>query len=276
MTNIVIGAASGMGNAIARQMASRGRLLIADRDQAGVEGLANDLGDGVEAVGCDVSDQAQIDAVFAKVDDLEALVHTAGLSGSQAPGPRILDVNLAGTARVLRAAEPLLGPDSVTVCIASQSGYMVPESPELFAVLDDPLSPTFIDDLGKLFDIDDPGLAYQASKRGVHRLVRRTAPAWGSRGARILSLSPGINDTPMNASDEAKHPIMLELIKRSPLGRRGTPEEIANVVTFLTSDGASFMTGSDVLVDGGMVGTLPASWDGKLRTTASPQSALDS
>jgi NAD(P)-dependent dehydrogenase (short-subunit alcohol dehydrogenase family) len=58
------------------------------------------------------------------------------------------------------------------------------------------------------------------------------------------------------------------MIKNCPLGRRGTPEEIANVISFLTSAGASYMTGSDVLVDGGMVTMLPAAWAGKLRTPA--------
>ncbi len=70
-------------------------------------------------------------------------------------------------------------------------------------------------------------------------------------------MSPGINDTPMNRLDESRHPIMAEIIETSPLGRRGRPEEVAAVVEFLTSDRASFMTGSDVLVDGGMVATIP-------------------
>jgi NAD(P)-dependent dehydrogenase (short-subunit alcohol dehydrogenase family) len=124
--------------------------------------------------------------------------------------------------------------------------------------LDDPLSDTFFDGFTAIgLDPDEPQLAYPVSKRGIHRMVRRLAPAWGARGARIMSVSPGINDTPMNRLDEERHPIMAEFIKSGPLGRRGTPEEVAKVVAFLTSDDASFMTGSDVLVDGGMVAVIP-------------------
>jgi NAD(P)-dependent dehydrogenase (short-subunit alcohol dehydrogenase family) len=266
MTNVVIGAASGMGAAVARKLAPRGRLLLADRNVEGLKRIAGDLGGNVRIESCDVTDHDQVETLFAGIEDLEALVHTAGLSGTMAPGRRVLEVNLVGTARVLAAVEPLLRPGSVAVCFASQSGYMVPEDPGLFAVLEDPLSDRLFEELAQYFDIDNSAFAYQVSKRGVHRLVRRKAASWGHLGARILSLSPGINDTPMNRRDEAAHPIMQEIIANSPLGRRGTPEEVANVVSFLTSEGASYMTGSDILVDGGMVSVLPNAWEGNLRT----------
>jgi NAD(P)-dependent dehydrogenase (short-subunit alcohol dehydrogenase family) len=264
MTNVVIGAASGMGAAVARQLAPRGRLFIADRDLAGVEKLAAELGGDVQAFPGDVTSQEQVDALFAAVDDLQAVVNTAGVSAAQAPGRQIFEINLIGMARVLRAAEPLLRPGSVGVGIASQSGYLVPQHPELFAVLEKPLSPSFFEDLGRFFDVDDASLSYQLSKCGVHRLIRSKAAEWGARGARIMSVSPGINDTPMNQQLEESRPVMSQIIKNSPLGRRGTPEEIANVVSFVTSDAASLLTGSDVLADGGMVSVLPPSWEGKL------------
>jgi NAD(P)-dependent dehydrogenase (short-subunit alcohol dehydrogenase family) len=271
MTNVVVGAGSGMGVAVARKLAPRGRLIIADYNLAGVQALANELGGDVVAVKCDITDAADIDALFRQVDDLEALVVTAGLSTSQAEGRRILQVNLAGVAQLLKAAEPKLREGTVGICFASQSGYLVPHISELFDVLDKPLAPDLLDRLNDFFDVDNRGLAYQASKRGVHRLARGLAHIWGKKGARILSLSPGINDTPMNRGDEANNPeVMAKIIADSPLGRRGTPEEIANVVAFLTSTEASYMTGSDVLVDGGMVTALPSyAWEGKIRV---PQS----
>ena len=267
MSNVVIGAASGMGAATARRIARRGRLIVADYNLEGAERIAADIGGDVKAMACDIASQAQVDALMAEVgDNLEALVVTAGLSGSQAPGRRILEVNLMGLERVVRAAELKVQQGTVAVLVASQSGYMVPNVPELFEVIDDPLAPDFMDRLSQLLDLDVPSPCYQLSKRGVHRMVRRHAKTWGLRGGRILSLSPGISDTPMGNEEIGNNPVMLKMIEASPMGRPGNPEDIANVMEFLTSPAAGYMTGSDVLVDGGMSNILPMNaWDGKLR-----------
>lgn len=269
MVNIVLGAGSGMGAAVAHELAPQGAIMLADLNLSAVETLSTAIRGDVTAVQCDITNQRHVDAMFADVKTLDALVIAAGVSGTQASGQRILDINLIGYARVLKVAEPLLAKGSVALCFASQSGYMVPDRPDLFRVLDDPLAPDLIEKLNAFYDVDAAALSYQLSKRGVHRLVRRLAKAWGEKGARILSLSPGINDTPMNRSDEAKNPIMQEMIKASPLGRRGTPQEVAKVAAFLVSEGASLMTGSDVLVDGGMSTILPTNvWEGRFKRIA--------
>ena len=257
MTNVVIGAGSGLGAEVARQLAARGPLIVADRVADGVDALAAELGGDVSAMVCDVTDAGQIAQVLGAAGALDALVVTAGLSGAQADSRTIFEVNLRGTARVLDAAEPLARPGSVAVCFASASGYRTAEEPDLMAVLDDPLADDFFD---RVFTVQpaltDPHLAYSASKRGVMRLVRRRALAWGRRGARLLSLSPSVVATPMSLNEEAKNPVMTEIIAASPAGRRGRPEEIANVVSFITSEQASYMTGTDVVVDGGL-STVP-------------------
>ena len=265
-TNVVVGAASGMGAAVARAMAPLGRLLLADIDADGVDRLATELGGDVESIGCDVTRPDQVDALVGAIgDELTVLQVPAGISGTMAPGRRVLEVNLVGMARLLGAVEPLVGPGSVAVCFSSVAGHLVPDDiPALNEVLDEPLAADFLDRLGALGIDPDSGLGYQLSKLGVLRMVRRLAGPWGARGARILSLSPGTTDTPMARAEIAAHPIMEKFIAERPLGRIGRPDEIASVAVFLASDGASFMTGTDVLVDGGMVGVTPDVTNGAL------------
>jgi NAD(P)-dependent dehydrogenase (short-subunit alcohol dehydrogenase family) len=137
------------------------------------------------------------------------------------------------------------------------AGHLLPAAAEVDAVLDDPLSATFFDDLARLgVDPDSPPLAYALSKRGVLRLVRRHARAWGAKGARLVSLSPGIIDTGMGRLEAASQPVMARMVEASALGRMGGADEVAAVAAFLASDAASFLTGADVLVDGGATAAL--------------------
>jgi NAD(P)-dependent dehydrogenase (short-subunit alcohol dehydrogenase family) len=256
--NVVIGAASGMGAAAAAMLAPRGPLIVVDRDLESTQKAAAALGADVEAVACDITDQAQVSALVASIGRLDGLVLTAGLSPSMATGRRIYDVNLVSTARLLAALEPTLAPGSAAVCFASIAGHAVPAVAPLTDVLDDPLSPGFFDALAALgIDPDQRETAYALSKLGVLRLVRRLAPSWGARGARILSISPGIIDTPMGKLEFEHQPLMTTMVEQSPLARSARPEEVAGVAAFLVSDVASYMTGCDVLVDGGMVAVTP-------------------
>lgn len=247
-----------MGAAVADLLAPQGRLLLVDRDKEAVDQIGSRLGGDIETMACDITAPADVDRVATATGALGALVLTAGLSPSMAQGRRIWEVNLLGTARVLDAFETTLVPGSVAVCFASMAGHIAPAPPGLAPVLDDPQSPSFFDDLAAQgVDPDQPQLAYAFSKHAVLRLVRHRAAAWGAKGARLLSLSPGIIDTGMGRLEAEHEPAMAQMTETSPLSRVAQPEEIATVAAFLASDGASFMTGTDVLVDGGVVSQLP-------------------
>lgn len=238
--NVVIGAASGMGAAAARLLFERGPVVLADKNADG------------EIVACDITKQDDVDALVERVGELDALIVTAGLSPSMAGGRLIFEVNLVGMDRVLTAFERILRPGSAAVCFASMAGHMVPPSPEIEAIIDNPSSSTLLDDLAAAgIDVDDSATAYTWSKAGVIRLVRQRAGRWGQSGARLLSLSPGIIDTGMGRLEASNEPAMADMVKLSALGREANADELASVAAFLVSDAASFMTGTDVLVDGG-------------------------
>jgi len=251
--DVVIGAGSGMGAAVARRVARPGRrLLLADLDVDAVEEVADALAGDVEVQRCDVTSADDVAALAAAAGPPGALVVTAGLSPTMASGRRIWEVNLLGAARVVSSFEAMVTAGTASVLFASVAGHGAPEIPAVDAVLDDPSGASFFERLAAAgIDPDEPGVAYGFSKRGVLRLVRRRALAWGRRGARILSLSPGIVDTPMGRLEFEHQPVMAGMVAESPLGRTIDPDEVAAVAAFLVSDAAIAMTGSDVLVDGG-------------------------
>lgn len=245
---VVTGASSGMGRACVDRLAGTVDVLFA------VDLRAPEI-DGTIGLACDVSDDDAVQAVadaVAEAGTFRCLVHAAGISPTMDAARRIFEVNLVGTQLLLDTFEPLVVAGSVAVPFSSSSAYaLAPHMNEdLEALVADPLDGALIDRAVEAVG-GDPGFAYALSKVGVIRAAARAAVRWGPNGGRVVSLAPGIIDTPMGRQELDQQPLMHDMLAHTPLGRLGEPREIAAVAAFLVSDDASFLTGVDVLVDGG-------------------------
>ena len=252
---VITGAASGMGEAAARLMRDAGwSLLLCDINDQRLRASASRLGPECKAdlLAADISDPQFEQALAVALDrrPIGALIHSAGLSPTMAEADRILEVNLAATMRLLDAVRPRMSDGAAAVLFASSAAHQIGSSFD-----ETILKVTTPDAVGTLVAIaPDSGMAYSVAKRGVLLLVRREAVAFGERGCRLVSISPGIIDTPMGRAEMEKHPIMKALVEGSALKRPAEAEEVAAVAVFLCSPAASFITGTDILVDGGGVG----------------------
>jgi NAD(P)-dependent dehydrogenase (short-subunit alcohol dehydrogenase family) len=254
---VVTGAASGMGRqCVERLRGTTEHLIAVDIREPSI--------DGTIGMACDVSDPSSVAAVAERVRELgpfRSLVHAAGLSPTMTDARRILEVNLVGTVLLLDAFEPLVVAGSAAVCFASSAAYqfaLAPIDPELDAIVTDPRAADFLD--RATAKIDDPGMGYGWSKRGVITAVGKAAVPWGKKGGRVNSVSPGLIETPMGKQEFEQQPIMQQMLDGTPLGRLGQADDVARVVAFLLSEDAAFVSGIDILVDGGMLSGFKASF----------------
>lgn len=264
---IATGAGRGMGLACAqRLLGSVDTLFVVDRDGATLSDAAGGLTAGptkVVPVVLDVTDGDALADLATRVRDagsLRSIAHAAGISPTMADWRRIITVDLVGTALLANAVRPLLTMGTAMVCFASMAAHLGADgrTPATEAATDDPLGADLLDRVREALGpaIEDPGVAYSVAKRGVQRFVCSEAVIWGPLGGRICSVSPGIIDTPQGRQEAESHPIMKTLVDRTPLGREGDAVDVADVVAFLLSDDARFVTGIDLLVDGGICANL--------------------
>jgi len=268
---IATGAGRGMGLECARRLTGMvDRLLLVDRDEASAVESARDLSASgtamvIEPFVLDITDREGLARLATRVSELgtlRAVAHAAGISPTMADWRGILTVDLVGTAMLAEALRPLATAGTATVNFASMAAYLggLTPTPEAAAILAAPLDEKFLERLRDAVGptLEDPGIAYSWAKYGVQRFVQQEAVRIGPLGARVCSVSPGIIDTPQGRQEEASHPSMAALVERTPLRRKGRSEELAGVVAFILSDDASFLTGIDILVDGGVLAGMRA------------------
>lgn len=242
---LVTGAAMGLGEAMARALAREGAaVMLTDRDVAKGEKVASDIqASGGKAafrahdVAVEADWEAAVAATVEAFGGLDVLVNNAGVSGGMQPllqhsledWRRIMAVNLDGVFLGMRHAGPAM--------VARGGGSVI----NLSSIL------------GKVGLAN--AAAYCASKGGVALLTKAAAIEWAPLGIRVNSLHPGFIDTPMVANAlhavENGNEMRVALMAAHPLGRFGVPDEIANAVLFLASDESRFMTGAELVVDGG-------------------------
>jgi len=258
---LLLTGAGQIGMAIARRIGHGKKILIGDKNIANAENISQimaEAGFDTEAVECDISSRDSVKDIIQISQDcgeIAYFINAAGVSPSQASIETILKVDLYGTAVLLEEVGNVIKEGGCGITISSQSGHRMKQ---LGAEIDRQLAMTPTEELLDLKvlqveNIDDTLHAYQLAKRCNVKRVMYEACRWGERNARINSISPGIIVTPL-ALDEFNGPrgdFYKNMFANCPSGRPGTADEVANVAELLMSDKGAFITGSDILADGG-------------------------
>ena len=249
-TVIVTGGATGIGAAIATSAAREGAKVIVDYVVSPEQAVAfaaklkgEDAPGSVEAFEADVSDVAQVQGLIAEAvrryGRLDVLVNNAGietrqslLDTTEADYDRVLGIDLKGAFFAAQAAARQF--------VAQGGGGVIVNVSSVHE------------------DWPMPGnAAYCVAKGGMRMLTRNSAVELGPHGIRVVGVAPGAVDTPINARTVADPAAMARLDAAIPLGKVAEPQQIADVVTFLASDAASYVTGTTVVVDGGLMQSSP-------------------
>lgn len=256
---VVTGAGSGMGLAIAKAFKGQGAILLCGRTQSKLDALVVELEkEGAEAYGmvCDVSNRSSVEAFAKRADELgniRVVVNAAGISPDAGDAAMVYGINMAGTANVMAAFYPYLHQGSVHVNIASVAGYMIPLNDGLKALFAKSYDEDFVAAAVEM--LPNAGAAYTVGKRFAITACKEQCAKYAEKGARVLSVSPGVTETPFLGEVQEGSGAYTAL-QNTPLKRMAKPEEIADLVAYLCSDKAAYITGTDVIIDGGYAAAI--------------------
>ena len=259
----LLGAGS-MGCAIVRRIAAGKKILLGDISEKNLEKVSNDFkygGYDVETCIVDAFKKDSVEAFEKKAASLGNVMYfidTAGASPNQASPEHILNLDMVGTGYAVDAFGEVMAKGGAGLIISSQTGYMCPIPNEVeLEILKTPTE--------KLLDVPfiketatNSGLAYMIAKRVNHLQAQKAAATtWKEHRARINTISPGVIVTPL-AYDEfaAAGDNYQQMIDASAAMRTGTSEEIAEAGAFLLGEHAKFITGTDLLIDGGVIAAI--------------------
>ena len=260
----LLGAGS-MGTAIVKRIAAGKKILLGDISEKKLGEMKKEFeysGYIVDTKQVNALDGTSVRAFAgyaASLGEVKYFIDTAGASPNQTSPEKIVALDLVATAVAIDEFAKVIARGGAGLVVSSQTGYMMDFSPETEQQLRDTPTEELADlPFVKKDEVANQGIAYIVSKRANHlRVQRAAATTWGDAGARINTISPGIIVTPL-AYDEfaAAGEGYQKMIEASPARRVGTSDEIGAAGAFLLSDTASFITGTDLLIDGGVIAAI--------------------
>lgn len=259
---VITGGGSGMGLATAKILGKDNYIIIVGRTLKKLETALEELKIEeieVEAFACDISDRASVDKLAAhakEIGTISSVIHAAGMSPNMGDARTIMGANALGTININEAFYNVMEEGSCIIDVASMSGYLLPKfiiplKKYKYSRIDKDIFMKKMMARVNLFPQKlRSGVAYGISKNFVIWYAKTDAAKFGQKGIRIISVSPGSFETPMG---ELEKESVDDLTKFCAIKRLGHVEEIANLFAFCASDKAGYLTGVDILCDGGCV-----------------------
>jgi NAD(P)-dependent dehydrogenase (short-subunit alcohol dehydrogenase family) len=263
---VITGGAGGMGLATAKVVGRDQSVVLCDVRQDRLDGAVidlRDLGIAVTSANCDVTDRDAVAGLMKTAADLGevgSVIHTAGVSPAMGEAEYVMRTNAIGTVNVNEVFYEVAGEGAAIVNVASMAAHMLPD--EIIPTAKFPLALTdpevFVTEMLPVCDLAGEdgrsGLAYAVSKSFVRWYSTSQAERFNGRGLRIVSVSPGSVDTEMGRLEEKNG--AGAMVTNAAVPRWGKPEEMAELLAFCASAKAGYLTGTDILNDGGVIASM--------------------